>query len=258
MMSGDQPKDDNKSRTGRGLKVVEAVAQAESPLSIAAIAQATGLPRATTHRLVAVLDEQGYLQRDIGGRDFVVGPRLSLIARAVLASSPEQLLRHAVLETISAEIGETCNLTVPADGGMIYFDRVETKWPLRHQILPVGSRVPLHCTASGKLFLSSLAAPVRDEMIRALPLEKMTPNTLTTAAALKTVLDQIADTEIGVDDEEFIEGMVALAVPIRDARGRLCATLAFHAPTMRMSMDEARRFLPVLEAGAQKLSTTLG
>lgn len=258
MMNGDWPKRGGKSRTGRGLKVVEAVARAESPLSIAAIARATGLPRATTHRLVAVLDRQGYLRRDIGGRDLVVGPRLSQIARSVLASSPEQLLRHAVLKTVSAEIGETCNLTVPADGGMIYFDRVETKWPLRHQILPVGSRVPLHCTASGKLFLSSLAAPVRDEMIRALPLERMTPNTLVTADALTAALDAIADTEIGIDDEEFIEGMVALAVPIRDGRGRLCATLAFHAPTMRMSMDEARRFLPVLEKGARKLSASLG
>ena len=183
---------------------------------------------------------------------------MSDLARAVLASSPEQLLRHAVLENVSTEIGETCNLAVPAEGGMVYFDRVETKWPLRHQFLPVGSRVPLHCTASGKLFLSSQAPAARVEMVAGLELEPMTPNTLTSAAALLDALEEIAETGVGTDDEEFIDGMVALAVPILDSKGRLCATLAFHAPTIRMTLDEARVHLPTLEEGAKKLSAALG
>lgn len=246
------------SRSSRGLAIVEYVTQAGGGVSAAEITQATGLPRATVHRLVGVLEREGYLQRDFGGRGLVAGQRLSDLARAVLASTPEQLLRHAVLRRLSEDVGETCNITVPAPGGMIYFDRVETEWPLRLETLPVGSQVPLHCTASGKLYLSSLAPAQRDDMVHQLTLDAKTPNTLTDPGALLENLEDIAETGIGADNEEFIGGMIALAAPILDSRGRLCATLAFHAPVQRMTLEQARTHIPALMNGATRLSASKG
>jgi hypothetical protein len=98
---------------------------------------------------------------------------------------------------------------------------VEAQWPLR-LTLDVGSRVPLHCTASGKLFLAHLPEAQRDTLIERLPLEKMTRNTLVTAEALKAECAQIVQQDCSYDREEFMAGLLAVAVPVRDAEGR-CA-----------------------------------
>ena len=77
------------------------------------------------------------------------------------------------------EVGETCNFTTLDGAEVLYLDRVEAKWPLRLS-LDVGSHVPLHCTASGKLFLATMPAAQRDALIDRLALPRMTPNTITT------------------------------------------------------------------------------
>src|SRR3546814_7673010 len=98
---------------------------------------------------------------------------------------------------------------------MIYWDRVETHWPLKFQ-LSIGSRVPLHCTAGGKLYLSSLPAERRAKLIAELGLEKRTANTITDPRRLEEAVRQVADEETGVDEEEFIDGMIAVSVPVKD------------------------------------------
>ncbi|MCP5368637.1 MAG: IclR family transcriptional regulator [Hyphomicrobiales bacterium] len=245
--------DNRGSRSIRALEVVEAVIDADGPVTMAALADATGLPRASLHRIVGLLTDEGFLRTEPGGRGLIGGPRLLRLARRTQASAPAMGHRHGILAVVAREVGETFNIAVPAGDGMRYHDRVETEWPLRHQ-LPIGSQVPLHCTASGKLYLSSLPRRERDKLLSVLPLERHTPKTMTTAAELGPALDEIRRTRCGVDDEEFIDGMVALAVPITDGKGRMIAALAFHAPRVRMSLQQARAFLPVVRRAAAAMS----
>src|SRR3546814_14179809 len=112
---------------------------------------------------------------------------------------------------------------------MIYWDRVETHWPLKFQ-LSIGSRVPLHCTAGGKLYLSSLPAERRAKLIAELGLEKRTANTITDPRRLEEAVRQVAAEEPRVAEEEFIDGMIAASVPVKDEAGRLVASRARHAP----------------------------
>jgi DNA-binding IclR family transcriptional regulator len=136
---------------------------------------------------------------------------------------------------------------------MVYLDRVEAEWPLRTQ-LPIGTRVPLHCTASGKLYLSSLSATQQHRLVGALPLERHTPKTITDTKDLLAELERIRDNGIGTDDEEFIEGMTAVAVPLLDNKGRVVGTLACHAPSVRMNIEAALGHVPVLRQAAEMLS----
>ncbi|MCG8560240.1 MAG: IclR family transcriptional regulator [Hyphomicrobiales bacterium] len=242
-----------KSRTTRALTILERVAGAERPLRIADLVEACDLPKATVHRICTLLRSQGYLRTDIGGKGLVPGPRLRTLSEAVMANQSQFVFRHAVLESVARQIGETCNISVPDGLSMIYWDRVETEWPLKVQ-LPVGTRVPLYCTASGKLFLASLPPARRRQMIARLDLEARTPNTITDKAALETALAEVARNKLGTDDEEFIEGMAAISVPIADATGRVYATLSFHAPVVRMSLDEAMEHTDMLRMAAEDLS----
>lgn len=244
---------DKSSRSLRALEVVEAVANADRPMTVVDLIEPTGLPKATLHRQCNLLEAEGFLRQDISGRGYVGGHRLRRLAHLTLAATAERTYRHGILTSVSHEIGETCNIVIPRGIEMFYSDRVETKWPLRHQ-LPIGSNVPSHCTASGKLYLSSLTQRQCAELVPVLPLEKFTENTITDADSLLAALAQTRRDRVGVDDEEFIEGMVALAVPINDEKGRMVAALAFHAPSVRMDLNRAKTFLPVLEKAARALS----
>ena len=139
---------------------------------------------------------------------------------------------------------------------MSYLDRVETDWPFRVQF-PVGSNVPFHCTASGKTFMASLTPKTRRAFVMGLDLSRQTKFTKTEPEVLLDDLARIAKRGYALDEEEFIEGMVAIAVPVRDPSGRFVAALAYHGPRPRMSLENAVERRAILTDGAKRLSEVL-
>lgn len=237
----------------RLLLLLEEVANIGVPITPTEVNSRLGLPKPTVHRLFATLEAEGFLQRDIDGKSYSPGRRLREMSVGVLSSLRIRSARLAVLNALAATVGETCNVATPDRDAMIYLDRVETKWPLRIQ-LPVGTSVPLHCTASGKMYLSSLQTSHLEQYINAAKLEPMTERTITKPAALTDALDQIREQGYSTDNEEFMDAMVACAVPILDGRGRLVSTLSIHAPTQRMSLDDVRNYVPLMHETAAKLT----
>jgi DNA-binding IclR family transcriptional regulator len=114
--------------------------------------------------------------------------------------------------------------------------------------------VPLHCTASGKLYLASLTAGKRKRLLATMELKAYTPNTITAPDILNAELDEIQREKFAKDECEFIDGMVAVAVPVTDARGRVAAILACHAPDVRMNIETAIGYLPAIRRAAKALS----
>ena len=250
-------KQDEKSETIptnlRLLMVMEEMARIGVPATPTAINQVLGLPKPTIHRLFATLEDEGFLQRELDGRSYSPGRRMRHLATGILSSLRVRTARLAVIGALAEEIGETCNLAIPDREAMIYLDRVETKWPLRFQ-LPIGSHVPFYCTASGKMYLSTLNESHLKRYVGSAKLESRGPKTITDRQAL---LDEVARIRVdgyARDNEEFLEGMVALAVPVNETHGRMLSTLSFHAPTQRMTIETATRHLPRLRAAAAELS----
>lgn len=240
----------------RVLQVLQCVARSEQPPRIAQLVDECGLPKATVHRICRLLREEEYLTESLGGKGLVPGPRLVGLAESIFANRTYSAGRHSVLESLARQIGETCNISVPNGTHMRYMDRVETEWPLKVQ-LPVGTRVPLHCTASGKLYLASLPAARRRRLLQRLPLDRCTQKTIVDIDALEACLREIGRNDIGTDDEEFIEGMIAVSVPLKDRTGRLFATLSCHAPVIRMSLEAAKSHVDKLKTAAGELALDL-
>ncbi len=244
------------SSAERSLRLLALLAHEGRALSLADLAAQLGLPKGTAHRICTQLLATGFLARDLDERSFVVGPALRQLAFDTLNHGSVRGLRHEVLAALVQEVGETCNLTTLDGARVLYLDRVEAQWPLR-LTLDVGSHVPLHCTASGKLFLAQMPKKARDAMIDGLPLPRMTASTLTDTAALRAECDAIAQDGFSRDREEFMAGLVAVAVPVRDAAGAVRAALAVHAPTARMSMADAERRIDALKAAALRMGGLL-
>ena len=237
----------------RLLLVVEEIAKAGTPLKPMQLSAALGLPKPTIHRLLQTAEAEGFLQRDLDGRSYGPGLRLRQIAVHTMSSERLRTGRLAILKAVAEEIGETCNLATPDREGMTYLDRVETKWPLRIQ-LPIGTQVPFHCTASGKMYLSTLRDSTLEAVLHSRSLEGLTEKTIITSDALRAELAETRKRGYSQDDEEFMLGMTAVAVPVIDSTGRLMATLSVHAPGQRHSIANLIQFLPNLKDAAGKLS----
>lgn len=256
--SGNRPdsQDTTGSSTERSLRLLQCLAAEGRPLSLAEIATRLALPKATAHRLSTQLLESGFIARDVHTNDFVVGTSLRTLALDTLNHGTIRGLRHEVLSDLVARVGETCNLTTLDGASVLYLDRVEAPWPWR-LTLAVGVHVPLHCTASGKLFLALLSEAERNVLIAQLALKRMTDNTITASRALKKECATIARDGYSLDREEFIAGLVAIAVPVRDEAGVVRAALAVHAPRARLSLEQARARLPALRAAAKRLRSLI-
>lgn len=139
---------------------------------------------------------------------------------------------------------------------MSYVDRVETDWPFRVQ-LPIGTHVPFHCTASGKCFAASLPPRMRRAFVQSLTLDGLTDHTHTDPDTLLEELAEIAANGHSLDREEFVEGMVALAVPVTDPNGRFVAAVAVHGPIQRLSVSGVIDHKEILQRSALRLQQAL-
>jgi IclR family acetate operon transcriptional repressor len=238
----------------RAFALLERIARADGPVSLRDAARDSGLPKPTVYRMLAMLESAALVVRESEGRRLAPGPRLTRIGLDALLNASARAPRHAILKTLAQSVGETVNLTMLDGSEVVYLDRVETAWPLRMSLQP-GSRVPLHCTASGKLLLASLAAARRKRLIAALPLERYTDRTLIDAKRLEAELSRIRRDGFATDNEEYLAGLVCVAVPVTLRRGRTAACVAVHAPVARMSLRAATAHLPALRRAAGELAS---
>lgn len=240
----------------RLLLILECVAEAGEALTAAEIGRRMALPKQTIHRLCSTLLDEGFLVKEAGGKRLLPGRRARQMAAGVLYASPNHIIRRQILTRVSRAVEETVNFVVPRDDGMVYLDRVETEWPFRIQ-LPIGSNVPFHATASGKAYLASLPPRKRRAMVGALDMQALTPKTHVNRHSLLADLTEIARRGYALDDEEMMEGLIAVAAPVTDEAGRFIAAIAFHGPIQRLTIDRALAHLPVLQSAALELRDVL-
>lgn len=241
----------------KALRVLEAIAARDRPMSIAELSGTLDLPQPTAHRIVSSLEKLGFLAREPGRRRIVEGRRLVSLGLEVVQTAARAGAPHAILASLASKTGESCNLGVMAGGNVVYVDRVESQWPLGLRFEP-GSRVPLHCTAIGKLLLSQLPGDALEAQLAQGPLTRYTSTTITEPRRLREELGRIRRQGFSTDNQEFMSGVVCIAVPVDAPRnGQACAGVAISAAEARLTLAGVRRFLPDLREAARKLSRNL-
>ena len=248
-MSGD----DRIATNLRTLLILEAVANSIDPLSPTEINKHIGLPKQSIHRLCQTMVDEGFLIRDVSGKKLQPAPRALKMAQGLFSTRQQNIARHSILMNLSSATRETVNFVLPEHDGMTYLDRVETDWIFRVE-LPIGSRVPFHCTASGKCYLASLDAKQRDAVFSAINFEQRTKTTISSPERLQKEIIQISNQGYAIDNEELFDGMIAIAVPVCDANGRFLAALAVHGPTQRLNHDILLSYLDMMREGAEQLA----
>ncbi len=251
------PSDARDSAVERAIAILDQLCASEDSVKLSDLSESLGLPIATIHRLAQQLERAGAVIREPPGKRISPGPRLRRMCVEGLLHSSRRGARQQIMRRLVDQVHETCNFTMFDGDSVVYVDRVESSWPLRAHLQP-GSRVPLHCSASGKLFLSILPARTRRRILKSLPLTPQGPNSITDLDTLEESLRKIRKQRIGEDDEELFAGLVGLTVPVEDDAGRTVAALGIHAPKARMTIEQAKQWVPQLRETAAELARTLG
>lgn len=241
----------------RSFAVLDYVVRAGRPVLAVDIATHLGLPKPTVYRMIEQFEAEGFLQRQFMSRHLAIGPRLTGFAFDTLRSSVQYALRRQILNALVAKVGETCNVGALDGSEIVYFDRVEATHCALQLHFHVGSKVPLHCTAIGKLFLAFLPEAKSAPLIEQIAFESYTRTTITTNAALRAELDGVRRDGLALDREEYLTGVVCLAAPIFNARQDITAGIAIQAPAARMPVSDVYRHRAVLLEAARALCESL-
>jgi DNA-binding IclR family transcriptional regulator len=232
--------------------LLELVTEAETPPSVADLAEVSGIPAPSAHRLVSHLVALGMVRVDPFTHGLVSGPRLwGLFTHAQAGSWAGGPVR-AIMQRLVGDIEETCNLGVFDRDAVLYIERVECDWPIRFQ-LAAGSRIALHASAIGKLLMAHLPAAARRTLLASLPKPALTTNTLTSMAELDRAFAQIRKSGYAVNNSESVDGLIGLAVPVKTRKGRVVAGLSVHAPLPRFDLERAISHLPRFQQAALEI-----
>ena len=238
----------------RALRILEMLADSDIAPTPTELGVMLNWPKQTVHRLCQTLIEAGIIEKR--ERRLYPGHRSNNLGAALAHQAAGHIGCHQLLQRVASEFGETVNFARAGTQGMNYVDRVETNWAFR-VALPVGSHVPFHCTASGKLFMASLPKQRRDALLSTLKLDYLTPNTFTEMSLLADELTAIRRQGYSLDREEFHQGMVAIAVPVTDASGKFYAALAVHGPIPRFTIQAGFSKLEFLQSYAAQIGNVL-
>lgn len=239
--------------TLRLFTLLELIASKDAFVSLQGLVEETALPKPTLHRMLQQLEGAGLLIRQADGRHYGTGTRLRRLAENLLLNATQHGARHAVLRNLVEELGESCNVTALSGNEIVYLDRVETSEPLRFY-LHAGSRAPVHCSASGKMILSQMSPAQRRKLLAHAALQSYTPRTTTDLDVLEEELTRVRRDGFAIDDEEFMSGLVCVAVLVPNPLGRSNLCIAAQAPVVRLSPDKAINLLPALQRAAQAIS----
>jgi IclR family transcriptional regulator, acetate operon repressor len=237
----------------RAMQVLEVLATSPDGCGVKELSRAIGCGKGTISKMLATLERRHYVRQDGASGRFSLTWRLLALAfgHADQAGMPRIFL--PVLQELADETDELVQLAV-VDGDQVPFVAKAEGRGQTVRLLPlVGVWVPLHATAAGKLWLSTL--PPR-ELSRVIgrQLQPVAPRTITSPSVLRAELARIRHAGYALADEELAEGGRAIAAPIaRD--GAMVGAVALSGPAYRLSVERLHALAPrLLEAGARLAS----
>ncbi|WP_372349078.1 IclR family transcriptional regulator [Streptomyces sp. KL116D] len=237
----------------KALRVLHAVARVDGPHRLGDIAERSGVSKATTHRVLATLVEEGYVAADGEGR-YGSGVQLRSLAAQVLADDAVGI--DAVLRALQQRLGQAVHLAVLSGDHATYTHKVDPGHAYRIAT-DVGTPLPLHATAAGKALLAHLPPDEAADVLDRTGLPARTPRTHTDRTVLVEELAAIRAQGYATDYEEGDEAICSLAAPVLDADGTPVGAVSVSSLTFLVTEEQLSAFAPAVKQAAQDVSRRL-
>ena len=241
----------------RGLQLLETVAASARPVSLAESARRTGLHRSTAHHLLQSLVGIGYLRQNAETRCYELSAKPFQLTGQAWSGEQLAAIGQPFLAEVTRRGGEGSSLAAYRDGAVTVVAKREHDGPVR-VVQDVGARRPLHCTAVAKAILPWLSKPELEGLLARIRFVRHTPKTIASRAAFETELRRIRTAGYALDDEEHIEGIRCIAMPVFGHTGEVLASLCTLGPKSRMTYQRLRELRAPLGELSQQMSKRLG
>ncbi|MFC7401878.1 IclR family transcriptional regulator C-terminal domain-containing protein [Citricoccus sp. GCM10030269] len=235
----------------RGIEVLRAFDGRNSALSVADIATKVGFSRPVVRRILLTFAHLGYAEQAHGLWNLT--PRILELSVGYFGASSLPEVSYPFMSEVVERTGETCSVGTLDRHEVLHVARLEDRRPMPHSVR-VGTRLPAHATATGKVLLAHLSSEALEEFLATSPFEVHTPHTITTAAAMRDRLATIREQGFDISEEELHPGMVAAAVAILHD-GVAIGGISVSSTTVRASEEVLRQtIVPVLQEAAARIS----
>jgi IclR family transcriptional regulator, KDG regulon repressor len=243
----------------RTLDVLELLAARPEGLTLSRICRELGCPKSSAHALLATLGNRGYVRASVGGGApvYVLGHRVFELGSAYIGSVDLVRDGQEVVRLLSAECDETVHLAGLDGRSVLYLAKDEGTKTMR-MVSAVGRRFPAYGTGVGKVLLAGLDdAELASLFPDGVPLDPLTPNTITDPVRFREVLELVRRRGYAVDDGESTLGLSCLALPIYDS-SHLVAAISVSVPSVRFPPERGRELLELARRSAREISLRLG
>ena len=242
----------------RTMVILKCLSEHGEGITLTELSREVGLHKATVLRFLKTLERGGFAAPAASGKGWRIGPALLDIRTRLIGRQDVREVSRPVMEDVARSTGETVQLAMLADEGIVYVEKVEPPDLALRINTRVGTRRPIHCTALGKL-LGAYGEPADiTQRIRAAGMTRYTAQTITSLSALEEELALIREQGYAIDDREFNELVVCVAAPILDADG--CVTTGLSISTFGISVKSARfrELTRQVADSADRISRALG
>lgn len=242
----------------RALQILECFMDGETEWTLKALVDHLDLPTTTVFRQVSTLTDRQYLIQDPVRKSYQVGPRLMLLASAILSQSDLRRLARPELERLSTVLQETINLSILLEHDIFYLDKVETHRSIVCNTR-IGSRAPAYATSSGKVMLANKSEEEIDQFCQWMGTgaKALTESSILDPDRFRAELGAARVQGYAKDDGEIEEGLICYGAPIYDMNNRVAAAVSVSGPEYRMREEQELMIREVMQAGAN-ISRLLG
>jgi DNA-binding IclR family transcriptional regulator len=255
------PHEKTKSDSGiqsiqRAVAILRKFTETEPELGVTELSRRLRLHKSTVSRILSTLQSEGLVGQDPETGKYRLGLGLISLAGVALGRIDVRGIAQRYLDTLVEVTRETINVVVLDSYECITVEHVPSPQSIRY-VGWIGRRTPLHCTASGKIFLAYMPANQRSKIL-ALPLAKYTEKTIMESQVLEQSLAQIRQQGYAIVVEEFLEGFSAIAAPIFNHTGQIVAAVSIAGPTYRLDLTKIETFVNPIREVARLISAELG
>jgi DNA-binding IclR family transcriptional regulator len=256
-----KPKSEYQIQTvANALRVLEEF-RTEAEIGVAELSRRLGLHKNNVFRLLATLEEQGYIEQDPITERYRLGLAALELGRAFARSHPLLERCRPVLDTLAQATLESVHLGMLQNFEVVHVHGVTPDRLLLTQ-QRVGLRLPAHCTALGKVLVGCSPDGQREAFERTTrepALEKRTLKTIIDSDKFLEHIRTVAGQGYALDLEECEDGLVCVAAPVHEASGRVAAAISLSAPSARVTEEVLiREIAPQVVEAAEGLSRELG
>ncbi|MEA4896289.1 MAG: IclR family transcriptional regulator [Oscillospiraceae bacterium] len=240
----------------KAFRLLDILTEAKSALSLAELSERSGCPKSTVYGLLSTMRESSVVEQQSDGRYFL-GVRLFEYGCAVSGCWSVSELSRPYLQHLSTKTGESVFLSVLNRNEAITIDQVQSRAGLR-VVSEVGTRLPLHCTSQGKMFLASMSGAEAMRIFKSRPIPAYTPQTLVSWAKMEYELAAIRQQNYAVEDGEYKIGLQSVSAPIRDISGQVKYAVGIVGMFHSVQSQEFKNAILLTQSTAAQISTALG